>query len=87
MQRHYVMVSLHIWTNRCKPLQQFSFMSICPDEKWSNLQQGFASTKLRRKTVGPIFSPMNPFQYYEMSYGLNVEMHKQVMHPHKIIQI
>ena len=22
---------------------------------------------------------MNLFQYYEMSYGLNVEMHKQVM--------
>jgi len=21
---------------------------------------------------------MNPFQYYEMSYGLNVEMHKQM---------
>ena len=35
MQRHYVMVSLHIWTNRCKPLQQFSFMPICPDEKFA----------------------------------------------------
>ena len=23
---------------------------------------------------------MNLFQYYEMSYGLNVEMHKQVNH-------
>ena len=34
----------------------------------------------------PIFSPINPFQYYEMSYGLNVEMHKQVMHPHIIIK-
>ena len=37
----------------------------------------------KEKTAGPIFLPMNPFQYYEMSYGLNVEMHKQVIHPHK----
>ena len=41
MQRHYVMVSLHIWQNKCKPLR-ISFTPICPNEKWANLPRGFA---------------------------------------------
>ena len=83
MQRHYVMVSLHIWQNKCKPLR-ISFTPICPNEKRANLPRGFALS--REKAARPIFSPMNLFQYYEMSYGLNVEMHKQVKDTNKAYQ-
>ena len=44
----------------------------------------FCTKKTVKKNCRTVFWPMN-LQYYEMSYGLNVEMHKQVIRPHQII--
>ena len=62
IQRQYIMVSEF----NLKKIEITTFILYF---KWKIYFKSFDANKMYN---------LSPFQYYEMSYGLNVEMHKQV---------